>query len=409
MQVDSTTKKQAAVVEVLSSLSDQQTDETRSIPFGRPMIGDAERKAVMEVLSGPILTHGPKVKEFEAAFAEFTGAPHALATSSCMAALHLAYMYLGIGCEDEVIVPAQTHVATAHAVELCGARCVFVDCEAQTGNIDIDQIESAITQKTKALSVVHYLGLPVDMRRIMQIANRHNLFVVEDCALAIGATLQGTHVGLFGDVGCFSFYPVKHITTAEGGMLITQRKDIAEAVSMLRAFGIDRNIVSDRPIPGEYDVQALGNNYRMNELGAAMGLVQVGRLDEFLAQRRANYEQLTASLSDIDGIKLLNGTDGPLQSAYYCFTMLLCGSLGSKRRELMDALKLRGVGCSVYYPRPVPNMSYYRQCYGSADNSFPVAARFSAASIALPVGPHVGKKEVKYIVASVKAAIATVR
>ncbi len=398
-----------SVVEIISSDEAQQTDEVRSIPFGRPMIGDAERNAVMDVLSGHILTHGPKVKEFETAFAEFTGSPHALATSSCMTALHLAYMHLGIGPDDEVIVPAQTHVATAHAVELCGARCVFVDCEAQTGNIDIDQIEPAITSKTKAISVVHYLGLPVDMRRIMQIANHHNLFVVEDCALAIGATLEGTHVGLFGDVGCFSFYPVKHITTAEGGMLITRRKDVADAVSMLRAFGIDRNIVSDRPIPGEYDVQALGNNYRMNELGAAMGLVQVGRLDEFLAKRRTNYEQLAAGLSDIEGIGLLKSTDGPLQSAYYCFTMLLDESLKSKRRAVMDALKDRGVGCSVYYPRPVPNMSYYRQRYGSADNSFPVASRFSAASIALPVGPHVGKKDVKYIVASVKAAIATVR
>ncbi|MCH8824431.1 MAG: DegT/DnrJ/EryC1/StrS family aminotransferase [Planctomycetes bacterium] len=398
-----------SVVEVISSDEAQQKSEIRSIPFGRPMIGDAERAAVMDVLSGHILTHGPKVKEFETAFAEFTGAPHALATSSCMAALHLAYMYLGIGCDDEVIVPAQTHVATAHAVELCGARSVFVDCESQTGNIDIDQIEAAITEKTKALSVVHYLGLPVDMPRIMQIANKHNLFVVEDCALAIGATVQGTHVGLFGDVGCFSFYPVKHITTAEGGMLITRRDDVAEAVSMLRAFGIDRNIVSQRPIPGEYDVQVLGNNYRMNELGAAMGLVQVGRLDEFLAKRRANYEQLEAGLSDIQGIKLLNSTTGPLQSAYYCFTILLGEGLEPKRRAMMDLLKQRGVGCSVYYPRPVPNMSYYRQRYGSADKCFPVASRFSATSIALPVGPHVGKKDVQYIVASVKTAIATVR
>lgn len=398
-----------SVVEVISSDEAQQKSEIRSIPFGRPMIGDAERNAVMEVLAGHILTHGPKVKEFETAFADFTGAPHALATSSCMAALHLAYMYLGIGCDDEVIVPAQTHVATAHAVELCGARCVFVDCESQTGNIDIDQIEAAITEKTKALSVVHYLGLPVDMRRIMQIANKHNLFVVEDCALAIGATVQGTHVGLFGDVGCFSFYPVKHITTAEGGMLITRRDDVSEAVSMLRAFGIDRNIVSQRPIPGEYDVQVLGNNYRMNELGAAMGLVQVGRLDEFLAKRRANYEQLAAGLSDIDEIRMLKSTDGPLQSAYYCFTILLELGLEPKRRAMMDLLKQRGVGCSVYYPKPVPNMSYYRQRYGSADNSFPVASRFSAASIALPVGPHVGKKDVQYIVASVKTAIATVR
>lgn len=143
---------------------------TRTIPFGCPIIGESEKRAVMEVLDGPLLTHGPRVKQFEARFAEFTGAEHAVATSSCAAALHMAYFCLGIGPGDEVIVPAQTHVATAHAVELCGARCVFVDAERRTGNIDIDLLEAAITERTRAVSIVHYLGMPVDMQRVLEIA-----------------------------------------------------------------------------------------------------------------------------------------------------------------------------------------------------------------------------------------------
>ena len=202
----------------------------RNIPFGKPLIGAEEKEAVMQVLNSPILVHGPKTKAFETAFASYAGAPYAISVSSCTAAMHLSYFYLGISKGDEVIVPAQTHTATAHAVELCGAKPVFIDSEKDTGNIDLDQIESAITENTKALSVVHYLGMPVNMEKIVEIAKKHNLFVVEDCALAIGSYFKGTHAGLYGDVGCFSFYPVKHMTTAEGGMLITKHKEIADKV-----------------------------------------------------------------------------------------------------------------------------------------------------------------------------------
>ena len=249
--------------------------DVRNIPFGKPMIGEEERRAVMDVLSGPILTHGPRVHEFEKVFAQFTQAPFAVATGSCTAALHLAYLQLGIGAGDEVIVPTQSHVATAHAVEYCGARPVFIDSEPRTGNIDLDAIEACVTERTRALSVVHYLGLPVEMDRVIEIGRRHKLFVVEDCALAIGSYYQGTHCGLIGDVGCFSFYPVKHITTAEGGMLITRHADVAKRVAMQRAFGIDRNVVSERKTPGDYDVELLGFNYRLNEIGAALGLEQM--------------------------------------------------------------------------------------------------------------------------------------
>lgn len=381
----------------------------RAIPFGRPIIGDEERSAVESVLHGHILTHGPRVKEFEAAFADFTAAPHAIAVASCTAGLHLAYFYLGLGEGDEVIVPAQTHVATAHAVELVGAKPVFVDAEPRTGNIDLDQLEAAVTQRTRAISLVHYLGMPVDMRRLCAIAERHGAFVVEDCALAIGSYLGGQHVGVFGNVGVFSFYPVKHMTTAEGGMIITTNDDLAAKVRQQRAFGIDRNIVSERKIPGTYDVQGLGFNYRMNEISAAMGLEQLKRVPGFLAARKANYEALSAGLRDIDEVELLDSSHDDFQSSYYCHSMQLRPPLHEKRLELMAALGEKGVGTSIYYPKPVPQMTYYVEKYGYTEDSFPVAAAISDRSVALPVGPHVGLDDVEYMIDAIKDSIAEVR
>jgi dTDP-4-amino-4,6-dideoxygalactose transaminase len=381
----------------------------RAIPFGRPVIDADERAAVLAVLAQPTLTHGPLVRRFEEAFAAFTAAPHAVATSSCTAALHLAHLFQGIGPGDEVIVPALTHVATAHAVELCGARCAFVDAEPQTGNLDLDQVEAVVTERSRAISVVHYLGVPVDMPPIEAIARRHGLSVVEDCALALGAALDGRHVGLHGDAGCFSFYPVKHVTTAEGGMLITRRDDLAADAARRRAFGIDRNVVAERPVPGEYDVTHLGHNYRLNEIAAAIGLTQMQRLGTFLAARRANHEVLAAGLRELDEVRILDGPGGRFESARYCLGLVLEGPLGSRRRAVMAELKARGVGTSVYYPLPVPHLSYYRGRYGIADNSYPVARRFSARSIALPVGPHLEPEDLPYIIASVKDAIAAVK
>lgn len=381
----------------------------RTIPFGKPIINDEEKDAVIRVLNNPTLTHGPLVKEFESVFAKYTGAKYALALSSCTAALHLSYFYLGIKPGDEVIVPSQTHVATAHAVELCGARPVFVDSEPKTGNIDIDRIEPAITKNTKAISVVHYLGMPVDMDRVIKIAKKHRLFIVEDCALAIGTYFNGIHAGCYGDVGCFSFYPVKHITTAEGGMLITNNKDIAPAISRQRAFGIDRNVVSERQIPGVYDVQELGFNYRLNEIAAAIGLEQMKRIKGFLEKRKKNYEALTGGLRGIDEVELFESSGGKFQSSYYCHSAVLKEPLHKKRFEIVGRLKAEGVGVSIYYPSAVPDMSYYRNKYSYGKNNFPVASRISSNSIAFPVGPHLDTEDMKYIVKTLKNIIKEVK
>ncbi len=379
----------------------------RKVAFGKPIIGDEEKKAVMDVLNGDILVHGPRAKDFEVEFKKFTKSPHAVSVSSCTAALHLCYFYLGLGVGDEVIVPAQTHNATAHAVELTGARPVFVDAEPVTGNIDIDQIESKITSKTKALSIVHFLGMPVDMRRINEIAKKHNLFVVEDCALAIGTYLDGIHAGNFGDAGCFSFYPVKHMTTAEGGMLTTKHEKVADRITRQKAFGVDRT-VSERQVPGIYDVTMLGFNYRMNELGAAIGIEQMKRIQGFLDKREENYTFLQKQLAEIPEISLLKSSHGEFKSSYYCLSVILGKKLEQKRFEIVKHMNTQGVGTSVYYPHPVPFLKYYRDKYPVAESDFPNARRISDCSIALSVGPHLTLEDMAYTVEIFKEAIESV-
>lgn len=380
----------------------------RSIQFAKPWITDKEREAVLEVLKGDILTHGPQNKAFEEEFAHFTGAEkdevYCVAVSSCMAALHLAYWQMGIGKDDEVIVAAQTHVATAHAPEVVGARPVFLDCEPGTGNIDPEKIEQFITRKTKAIGLVHFLGMPCEMDAIVKIAEDHGLKIIEDCALAIGSQFKGKHVGLFGDVGCFSFYPVKHITTGDGGMLITRHKDLAERVLKARGFGVDRTF-GERTIPGMYDVPTLGINYRMSDINASIGRVQLGRVHEILRIRKENFLALKTALGGIDDIYVLDSPHKNFINSHYCLTIVLDGILSKKRNAMVNYLNENGVGTSVYYPQPVPRMTYYKNKYGYNSKNFPNAERISDQSIALPVGPHLNGEDMKYIAEHVKNGI----
>jgi len=381
----------------------------RNIVFGKPMIGDEEKTAVMDVLDNPILVHGPKSREFENKFSEFTKAPYSISLSSCTAGLHLSYFYLGLGKGDEVIIPAQTHSATAHAVEFTGAKPVFVDAEKETGNIDISKIEEAVNENTKAISVVHFLGMPVEMDRLKEVTSKNSLFIVEDCALSLGAKYKDVHTGLHGDVGCFSFYPVKHMTTAEGGMLVTRNEEISSIIERQRAFGVDRHHAGERKVPGFYDVTQLGYNYRMSEVHAAIGIEQLKKLKMFLEIRKENYEELTKHLEDIDEISLLQSSGGNFQSSYYCHCILLKESIVSKRFEIIEYLKANEVGSSIYYPQAVPQMSYYKNKYGFKKNDYPVAEWISDSSIALPVGPHLCKSDMEIIAKTLKLAIREVR
>ncbi|THJ23522.1 MAG: DegT/DnrJ/EryC1/StrS family aminotransferase [Nitrospira sp. CG24E] len=372
----------------------------RQIPFARPWITDDDRKAVMEVLEGYILTHGPQCKEFEAEFSAFMGqGAHCVTVSSCMAALHLFYLQFGIGAGDEVIVPAQTHSATAHAVEWVGAKPVFVDCDPCTGNLTPEGIASAITPRTKAMCVLHFAGIPCDMPAIMALAERRGLKVVEDCAIALGARYEGRHVGLFGDAGCFSFYPVKHMTTGEGGMFVSRHEPVAQAVGRLRAFGVDRTH-SERLLPGMYDVPSLGLNYRMSEMQAALGRSQLRRMKDVQAKRAELFGQYRRLLGVMKGVRLVDSTDPKAVSGHYCVSVVFEPPYMAKREEIVRRLNTAGIGTSIYYPQPVPRMTFYKKKYSIEPSTFSNASQLSDHSVALPLGMHLENADVDFIVAA---------
>ncbi len=373
------------------------------------MIDHQEKDAVMNVMNGSILVHGPIATQFENKFASFTNAPHAVSVSSCTAGMHLIYFALGYGPGDEVIVPAQTHIATAHAVELTGAKPIFVDAEQNTGNIDIEAIEAAINSKTKAIAIVHYLGVPVNMPKVVQIAKKFNLFLLEDCALAPGAKIDGIHVGLHGNAGVFSFYPVKHLTTAEGGMIILKDKDLAEKLKLLKAFGVNRTH-GERKIPGFYDTVALGFNYRMSEIHAAIGVVQVDKLSGFLTKRKNNFEALEGHLKKIKGLRILpQPSDGFVESCHYCLGVLLDNEIVPNRSEIINLLTEKGIGSSIYYPQPVPRMKYYKEKYGYDEKKYINASRISDGMIALPVGPHLDLEDMENIAIGLKNSMEKIK
>ncbi len=381
---------------------------TRKIPFGKPVIDDSEKNAVLEVLKSDVFVSGPKEKEFEKIFLDFTRAKYAVALSSCTAGLHLACFNLNLKRGDEVIVSAQTHVATAHAVEYCGGKPVFVDSEPHTGNIDVEKIESAISSNTRAIMLVHFLGFPVDMSRVMGIAKKHDLTVIEDCALSLGSKLDGIHVGNFGYAGLFSFYPIKHITTLEGGMLITNSEELAEKVRKQKAFGIDRT-KGDPKIQGTYDVTLLGFNYRMNEVEAAIGVEQMKKIENVLTKRERNWNLIFEKLKTIDELSFFKPSDSRFKSSYYCFSFLLNEKIACYRHQIACYLNERGIGTSVYYPKPVPLMSYYMNKYRYSEESFKNAKNISERSLALPVGQHLDEEDVEFITNTIKEVIIEVR
>ena len=366
------------------------------IPFGKPMVGKEEYSAVLKVLKSGKYVHGSKSEEFEKKFKKFTKAKYAISVSSCTAGMHLFYFALGIGPKNEVILPAQTHVATAHVIELTGAKPIFVDSEISTGNIDINLIEKAINKKTKAIAVVHYLGIPVDMPKIMVLAKKYNLFVLEDCALSLGAKINNIHTGLYGDAGVFSFYPVKHITTAEGGMIITNNQKLAKKIKLQKAFGVNRTY-NERKIPGMYDSTHLGFNYRMSEIHASIGVEQLKKISFFLKKRFENYKELSKQLVKLDSLSILPLPKKHLMSSHYCLIVILNKSITKHRTKIMKSLSNAGIGTSVYYPHPVPRLSYYKNKYGYNYKIFKNASCISDCSIALPVGPHLNKRDMKFI------------
>lgn len=373
------------------------------IPFGKPQISEKELEAVRAVFDSGMLVHGKVTPAFEEAFAARIGTKHAIAVASCTAGMHLTLFVKNIGAGDRIAVPAMTHVATAHCVELAGARPEFVDVDVQTGNMDPDLLDD-LEGDLSVIMPVHYLGLTCDMDRIQATADRHGAFILEDCAVAMDSKYGDRKAGNLGLAGSFSFYPVKHMTSIEGGMVTTNDDHLADQLRKRRAFGYNKAL-GERSRPGLYDVDALGFNYRMSEVEAAVGLAQISRLDDFQAARSANARQLTSTLSEIEEFTLFPPPEYDRASTHYCQNVVLPRDGSISREKMMDELKRQGIGFSVHYPGAVPLFTYYKEKYGYKEGQFPVAEWLASQTLSLPVGPHLSEGDPIRIANALKEAV----
>lgn len=381
----------------------EQPRPPRSIQISLPCTGEEEWQACREPLESGWLTQGPKVGAFERAFAERHQVAHALATTSCTTALHLALAALGIGPGDEVIVPAFTWIATANAVLYCGATPVFADVRRNTCNIDPDDLARRITQRTKAIIPVHLFGLCADMDAIRAVLPA-GLSIIEDAACAAGAAYKGRPAGALGDFAAFSFHPRKSITTGEGGMLTTNDPALAETANMLRNHGASISEEQRHHGPRPYllpEFNLLGFNYRMTDLQGAVGLVQLGKLDTFLAERRAKAEWYTRELAAIDWLEPPIVPTG-YEHAWQAFvTYVDPAKAPMTRNEIMDRLQQAGIAT-----RPgthaVHMLGYYRDRFNLHPDDYPGARDCDANTMAIPLHNRMNDDDYRYIVEIIK-------
>lgn len=375
----------------------------RNIPIALPSTGEEEWLALKEPLETGWLTQGPKVKAFEQMFAERHRVSHALATTSCTTALHLALAALEIGPGDEVIVPAFTWVATANAVLYCGATPVFADVLPDTYNIDPEKLADAVTANTRAVIPVHLFGLCADMEAI-RAALPVGVHIVEDAACAAGGGYRGTPAGGLGTVGCFSFHPRKSVTTGEGGMVTSNDAGLAARAECLRNHGasVPEEVRHHGPAPyllPDFDV--MGFNYRMTDLQAAVGIVQLGKLDRFIAERDKWARFYMDALADIPWLSTPRVANG-YEHAWQSFVTVVANDAPRPRNEIMQALLDKGVST-----RPgthaVTELGYYRERFGLAPGAFANAAMLQAQSMALPLHNRMSEDDYAYVVDALKA------
>ncbi len=378
------------------------------IPITKPVFGDAEREIILKPLETGWVVQGPFVSEFERLFAAYTGSPFAIATTSCTTALHLGLVAAGIGAGDEVIVPSFTWVATANVVEMQGAKPVFADIDLETFNIDVRDLETRITGKTKAVMPVSLFGVSADIREVLAIARQRSLKVVEDDACALGAWVDGSHAGTLADMGCFSFHPRKAITTGEGGMIVTHDAHKAELLRSLRDHGATTSDLARHLGAHSYllpDFPVLGFNYRMTDFQGAIGTAQMGRLEWILeqrARRAAVYDEAFARLGWLRPQRVPEGFRHGYQS-YVCLfapegpSIKNVERLNRRRNALMDRLEAEGIAT-----RPgthaVHMLTYYREKYGLKPEDFPNAYLADQLTLTLPLYAEMTEEEQQYVI-----------
>ena len=352
------------------------------INMAKPVIGDEEKKAVLEVLDSGMLAQGPRVAAFEEGFAKLCGVKYALATSSGTTALHLALLAHGIGEGDEVITSPFTFIASANSVLYVGGTPVFVDIDPQTFNMDVSKVEAAITPKTKAILPVHLYGMTCDMGTIMAIAEKHHLAVIEDACQSHAAEFKGKRAGSFG-TGTFSLYPTKNMTSAEGGMITTDDDMIAEKCKVLRNHGMRRRYYHDE----------LGYNFRMTDVHAAIGNAQLGKLDNHNARRAQNAAFYDAHLKGVITPFVPEG----YKPVYHQYTIRVPGG---KRDALREYLKENEIGTEVYYPVPIHKQGFYMEMFGS-HQVFPVTEAAALDVLSIPVHPLLSQADLEKVAGTI--------
>lgn len=378
----------------------------KTIPYAKQYLDDDDIQAVIEALKGDYLTTGPYINQFEREFALKVGAKYAVAVSSGTAALHIAYLAADINTYDEVITTPMTFAATANAALLVGAKPVFADIDGQTYNIDVKEIEPHITSHSKAIVPVHYAGLPCEMGKIYNIAKLHNLVVIEDACHALGAKYKDTVIGdcTYSDMTVFSFHPVKHITTGEGGMITTNSESLYQKLIRLRSHGITRDSHSFKETShGDwyYEMQDLGFNYRLTDIQAALGISQLKKLDSFVARRRQIVGQYNKAFKG--PVELPSEPEG-YYSSYHLYVVRVGKENKIPRKDLYSKLKEKGIHTQVHY-LPVHTMPYYQEHLGYNWGDYPMAEEHYSRALSLPLYPAMTDDDVDYVINCVKEVL----
>ena len=364
------------------------------IPYGRQCIEQDDIDAVVAVLKGDYVTTGPNVEAFEKAVAEYTGAKYAVAVSNGTAALHVACLAAGIKEGDEVITTPITFAASANCVLYCGATPVFVDIEKDTYNMDPLDIERKITEKTKAIIAVHFTGQPCKMDEIHKIAKKHNLIVIEDAAHALGADYKGQKVGSISDMTTFSFHPVKHITTGEGGMITTNSKELYDRLVLFRSHGITRNTEMMKKNEGNwyYEQLDLGYNYRITDIQCALGITQLRKLNQFVSRRREIAAKYNEKLKNHPNLILPKQEEG-CNNSWHLYVVQV---VEKDRKEVFDALREKNIGVNVHYI-PVYKHPYYQE-NGYKNICCENAETYYQQAISLPIYPLLTEEQQDYVI-----------
>jgi dTDP-4-amino-4,6-dideoxygalactose transaminase len=376
------------------------------LPFHKPEITDDDVQSVVETLRSGWLTTGPKVKRFEEDFARYVGCKHAVAVNSGTAALHLALDAIGIKEGDEVILPTMTFAATAEVVIYFKAQPVFVDCESDTLNLDPQQIERAITPRTRAIIPVHMGGQPCDMKPILELARHYNLKVIEDAAHALPAAYHGRKVGTIGDITCFSFYATKTITTGEGGMATTENPEWAKRMRMMSLHGISLDAWDRYTDKGSwyYEIIHPGYKYNLTDIAGALGIEQLKRCDQFWEARRriaSHYHEAFADLPEIQVPACLPDT----QHAWHLYVIQLnMERLRINRQDFIKALKSQNIGTSVHFI-PLHLHPFYRETFGYRPADFPQASAVFERIISLPIYPKMTEADVRDVIVAVRKLV----